>query len=160
MKEAFTCHLISLTYTYRGDFRTALDYEKRRFLIYKERLGPDSDYTKDSDECLRQLTQQAVTIARKVAELTATASTTKSIGSGDSSSSTGHLNSHSTNNHLSISESLVAKAVLSNAFCGGVNGNVNATGGSGGSLTLPMPTVSSILETLNRVNGILVIQIR
>ncbi|XP_018649282.1 LOW QUALITY PROTEIN: putative eukaryotic translation initiation factor 3 subunit (eif-3) [Schistosoma mansoni] len=107
LKEAFTCHLISLTYTYRGDFRTALDYEKRRFLIYKERLGPDSDYTKDSDECLRQLTQQAVTIARKVAELTTTASATNS-----------------------------------------------------GSLTLPMPTVSSVLETLNRVNGILVIQIR
>lgn len=160
LKEAFTCHLISLTYTYRGDFRTALDYEKRRFLIYKERLGPDSDYTKDSDECLRQLTQQAVTIARKVAELTTTASATKSVGSGDSSSSSSHLNSHLITNHISISESLVAKAVLSNAFGGGVSGNASTTGGSSGSLTLPMPTVSSVLETLNRVNGILVIQIR
>ncbi|CAH8454168.1 unnamed protein product [Heterobilharzia americana] len=144
LKEAFTCHLISRTYTYRGDFRTALDYEKRRFLIYKERLGPDSDYTKDSDECLRQLTQQAVTVARKVAELTA--ASTKSA-SGDSS----NLNSHSNAVDISTAESVVAKAVLSNPF---------ANAAASGSLTLPMPTISSVLEILNRVNGILVIQLR
>nr|CAH8832752.1 unnamed protein product [Trichobilharzia regenti] len=150
LKEAFTCHLISRTHTYRGDFRTALDYEKRRFLIYKERLGPDSDYTKDSDECLRQLTQQAVTVARKVAELTA--ASTKSTGGGGGDSS--NLNTLSNAIDASTTESIVAKAVLSNSF------SANGGTASSGSLVLPIPTISSVLEILNRVNGILVIQLR
>ncbi|VDQ01648.1 unnamed protein product [Trichobilharzia regenti] len=145
LKEAFTCHLISRTHTYRGDFRTALDYEKRRFLIYKERLGPDSDYTKDSDECLRQLTQQAVTVARKVAELTA--ASTKSTGGGGGDSS--NLNTLSNAIDASTTESIVAKAVLSNSF------SANGGTASSGSLVLPIPTISSVLEILNRVNGIL-----
>ncbi|VDK34045.1 unnamed protein product, partial [Dibothriocephalus latus] len=56
LKVAFNCHLLSQTHAYRGDFRSALDFEKQRYSIYKERFSDDSDYTRDSDECLRTLT--------------------------------------------------------------------------------------------------------
>lgn len=148
LKEAFTCHLISRTYAYRGDFRTALDYEKRRFLIYRERLGPDSDYTKDSDDCLRQLTQQAVIVARKLAELTSSSAGTICAGTLNTqsdkqlSSKSVNLNDHLNQMDLTSNDPTTIKSTLST------------------SLSLPIPTIASVLEILNRVNGILVIQLR
>ncbi|CAL8079604.1 unnamed protein product [Calicophoron daubneyi] len=149
LKEAFTCHLISRTYTYRGDFRSALDYEKRRFAIYKDRLGPDNDYTRDSDECLRHLTQQAVIRARKVAEL-ASSGSGKGGSPTDSGHSSGkaHLQSQTSDNaEGAVSPTMALRSLLPGPLASYSTG-------------IPVPTVASILETLNRVNGILVIQLR
>ncbi|CAH8559830.1 unnamed protein product [Dicrocoelium dendriticum] len=143
LKEAFTCHLISRTYTYRGDFRSALAYEKRRFAIYKERLGPDSDYTRDSDECLRNLTQQAVTRAKKVAELVST-SQTNGVAAKNTSSGVVVKDDDDADTGSSM---LTLRSLLPGPLSPYNSG-------------IPMPTLSSILETLNRVNGILVIHLR
>ncbi|THD18938.1 Clustered mitochondria protein [Fasciola hepatica] len=149
LKEAFTCHLISRAYTYQGDFRSALDYEKRRFSIYKERLGPDSDYTRDSDECLRHLTQQAVTRARRMAELASSGVNGTVKGSGDTNQNTGK---HSTKAQPETDPNVAGSNVTFKSMLP----NPLASYGVG----IPVPTVASILETLNRVNGILVIQLR
>lgn len=149
LKEAFTCHLISRAYTYQGDFRSALDYEKRRFSIYKERLGPDSDYTRDSDDCLHHLTQQAVTRARRMAELAFSGLNGTLKGSGDTNQNPGK---HSTKAQTETDSNLVG----SNMAFKSILPSPLASYGVG----IPVPTVASILETLNRVNGILVIQLR
>ncbi|KAF7234025.1 hypothetical protein EG68_08716 [Paragonimus skrjabini miyazakii] len=143
LKEAFTCHLISRTHAYRGDFRSALDYEKKRFVIYKERLGSESDYTRDSDECLRHLTQQAVTRARRVAAELA------SLGNNGTTAKHTTVGVDSKGQLPTTTDpDLTSRSILPlntlNSYGAGV----------------PVPTVTSILETLNRVNGILVIQLR
>ncbi|GAA51046.1 protein TIF31 [Clonorchis sinensis] len=144
LKEAFTCHLISRAYTYRGDFRAALDYEKRRFAIYKDRLGPDNDYTRDSDECLRHLTQQAVTRARRVAELAAS-SVPKLTNTGDPKTLGPQVTD--ADGVSGISSAYPLRTLMPTTL-------------SSYGVTLPVPTVTSTLETLNRVNGILVLQLR
>lgn len=143
LKEAFTYHLISRAYTYRGDFRSALDYEKRRYAIYKDRLGAENDYTRDSDECLRQLTQQAVMRARKVAEMSAPGTNNPNLKADAKSA-------------LQFNETDGSVNVLANNSLRSLLPNPLVSYGIG----LPVPTVSSILETLNRVNGILVIHLR
>ena len=52
-----------------GDFRSALQNEKETFAIYKAQLGDDHDKTKESSECLKHLTQQAVVLQKKMNEI-------------------------------------------------------------------------------------------
>lgn len=52
-----------------GDFRTALNNEKETYTIYKQQLGEDHDKTKESSECLRHLTQQAVVLQKKMNQI-------------------------------------------------------------------------------------------
>uniref|UniRef100_A0A0R3X8M6 Clustered mitochondria protein n=1 Tax=Hydatigena taeniaeformis TaxID=6205 RepID=A0A0R3X8M6_HYDTA len=116
LKEAFNSHLLSQTHAYRGDFRSALECEKRRYTIYLERFGENSEYTRNSYECLHKLTQQAVNVARQLQ---------KPFGASRTSDT--------------------------------LNGNgrakkVAATLGLG--QALPTPSFLTILDTLNRVNGI------
>uniref|UniRef100_A0A5K3EIG9 Clu domain-containing protein n=2 Tax=Mesocestoides corti TaxID=53468 RepID=A0A5K3EIG9_MESCO len=125
LKEAFNCHLLSRTHAYRGDFRSALEYEKRRYTIYLERFGESSDYTKDSNECLRTLTQQAVTAARQLQKPLI-------------------LNGAQTGNNASERSKRGAPIKDGRLDFG---------------QTLPAPNFVSILDTLNRVNGIFYLQI-
>lgn len=52
-----------------GDFRGALNNEKETYLIYKKELGANHEKTKESSECLRHLTNQAVVLQKKMNEI-------------------------------------------------------------------------------------------
>ena len=117
LKVALSYHLVARTQSCMGDFRSALRHEKETFGIYAATLGPEHDKTKEADECLRHLTQQAVQMAKKINE---------------------------------------ASAATSAAYQG--------RGGGSSSLGLPpiqiqAPSMSSVLELLNIINGILYVQI-
>merc|ERR1711953_1231801 len=60
LKVAVSYHLVARTQSCMGDFRSALTNEKETFTIYKSQLGDEHDKTKESGECLKHLTQQAV----------------------------------------------------------------------------------------------------
>lgn len=68
LKVALSYHLVARTKSCMGDFRGALINEKETFTIYKTQLGPEHEKTKEADECLRHLTQQAVVMAKKISE--------------------------------------------------------------------------------------------
>ncbi|MCL4134496.1 UNVERIFIED_CONTAM: hypothetical protein GTU68_041964 [Idotea baltica] len=68
LKVALSYHLVARTQSCMGDFRSALRNEKETFTIYREQLGSEHDKTKEADECLRHLTQQAVVMAKKINE--------------------------------------------------------------------------------------------
>lgn len=68
LKVALSYHLVARTHSCMGDFRSALRNEKETFTIYKTELGSNHEKTKESDECLRHLTQQAVVMAKKINE--------------------------------------------------------------------------------------------
>jgi len=69
MKVAVNYHLVARTQSCTGDFRGALQNEKETFAIYRQILGPEHEKTKESGECLRHLTQQAVVLAKKLNEM-------------------------------------------------------------------------------------------
>ena len=69
LKVAMNYHLVARTHSCRGDFRAALQSEKEAFSIYKHMLGEDHDRTKESSECLKHLTQQAVVFQKKMNEI-------------------------------------------------------------------------------------------
>ncbi|VDK77142.1 unnamed protein product [Onchocerca ochengi] len=68
LKTALIYHLMARTYSCRGDFRTALQMEKETFAIYSKTFGNDHEKTKESSECLKHLTQQAVTFQKRINE--------------------------------------------------------------------------------------------
>ncbi|XP_013790662.1 clustered mitochondria protein homolog, partial [Limulus polyphemus] len=69
LKVAVSYHLVARTQSCMGDFRAALQNEKETFSIYKQQLGEDHEKTKESSECLRHLTQQAVVLQKKMNEI-------------------------------------------------------------------------------------------
>merc|ERR1711899_522942 len=69
LKVAVSYHLVARTQSCMGDFRSALTNEKETFAIYKTQLGEDHDKTKESGECLKHLTQQAVVLQKKMNEI-------------------------------------------------------------------------------------------
>ncbi|KAK6191420.1 hypothetical protein SNE40_003114 [Patella caerulea] len=69
LKAAMSYHLVARTYSCQGNFRAALQSEKEAFSIYKQSLGDDHDRTKESSECLKHLTQQAVVFQKKMNEI-------------------------------------------------------------------------------------------
>lgn len=52
-----------------GLFRGALSNEKETYAIYKRELGEAHEKTKESSECLRHLTNQAVVLQKKMNEI-------------------------------------------------------------------------------------------
>lgn len=52
-----------------GLFRGALSNEKETYAIYKRELGEGHEKTKESSECLRHLTNQAVVLQKKMNEI-------------------------------------------------------------------------------------------
>ncbi|VDN49388.1 unnamed protein product, partial [Gongylonema pulchrum] len=68
LKTAIIYHLMARTYSCRGDFRTALQMEKETFTIYSKTFGSEHEKTKESSECLKHLTQQAVTFQKRINE--------------------------------------------------------------------------------------------
>ncbi|XP_037088589.1 clustered mitochondria protein homolog isoform X1 [Pollicipes pollicipes] len=66
LKLAVAHHLVARTQSCLGDFRAALHNEKETFAIYKQQLGEEHEKTKESSECLRHLTQQAVVLQKKM----------------------------------------------------------------------------------------------
>lgn len=68
LKVAVSYHLVARTQSCMGDFRGALQNEKETYGIYKQQLGEEHDKTKESSECLRHLTQQAVVLQKKMNE--------------------------------------------------------------------------------------------
>lgn len=108
MKVAVSYHLVARTQSCMGDFRAALQNEKETYTIYKQqvserqiyqmmrililgkrarkqnfslnilssvllffgqKLGEEHEKTKESSECLRHLTQQAVILQKKMNEI-------------------------------------------------------------------------------------------
>ncbi|XP_023320484.1 clustered mitochondria protein homolog [Eurytemora carolleeae] len=69
LKVAVSYHLVARTQSCMGDFRSALTNEKETFTIYKTQLGDEHEKTKESGECLRHLTQQAVVLQKKMNEI-------------------------------------------------------------------------------------------
>eukprot|EP00096_Caligus_rogercresseyi_P001416 TRINITY_DN1226_c0_g1_i1.p1 TRINITY_DN1226_c0_g1~~TRINITY_DN1226_c0_g1_i1.p1 ORF type:complete len:1301 (+),score=495.78 TRINITY_DN1226_c0_g1_i1:192-4094(+) len=69
LKVAVSYHLVARTQSCMGDFRSALQNEKETFAIYKSQLGEEHDKTKESAECLKHVTQQAVVLQKKMNEI-------------------------------------------------------------------------------------------
>jgi len=69
LKVAVSYHLVARTQSCMGDFRSALANEKETFTIYKTQLGEEHEKTKESGECLRHLTQQAVVLQKKMNDI-------------------------------------------------------------------------------------------
>lgn len=69
LKVAMNYHLVARTHSCRGDFRAALQSEKEAFTIYKRMLGENHERTKESSDCLKHLTQQAVVLQKKMNEI-------------------------------------------------------------------------------------------
>lgn len=68
LKAAVARHLLARTLSCLGDFRAALQHEKETYSIYKHLLGEKHEKTRESSECLRHLTQQAVVLQKRLAE--------------------------------------------------------------------------------------------
>ncbi|XP_060803381.1 clustered mitochondria protein homolog [Amyelois transitella] len=68
LKAAVARHLLARTLSCLGDFRAALQHEKETYSIYKQLLGEQHEKTRESSECLRHLTQQAVVLQKRLAE--------------------------------------------------------------------------------------------
>ncbi|XP_022692197.1 clustered mitochondria protein homolog isoform X1 [Varroa jacobsoni] len=69
MKTALAYHLVARTQSCLGDFRGALKNERETYAIYRTILGDAHERTKESSECLRHLTQQAVVLQKQINEL-------------------------------------------------------------------------------------------
>ncbi|GLV34583.1 clueless [Carabus blaptoides fortunei] len=69
LKVAVTYHLVARTQSCMGDFRSALNNEKETYAIYKQQLGETHEKTKESSDCLRHLTHQAVVLQKKMNEI-------------------------------------------------------------------------------------------
>uniref|UniRef100_A0ABD2XNR3 Clustered mitochondria protein homolog n=1 Tax=Trichogramma kaykai TaxID=54128 RepID=A0ABD2XNR3_9HYME len=69
LKAALAHHLVARVRNCMGDFRGALNNEKETFSIYKQVLGETHEKTRESSECLRHLTQQAVVLQKKMNEI-------------------------------------------------------------------------------------------
>ncbi|CAK1551094.1 unnamed protein product [Leptosia nina] len=68
LKAAVARHLLARTLSCLADFRAALVHEKETYTIYKTLLGEKHEKTRESSECLRHLTQQAVVVQKRLAE--------------------------------------------------------------------------------------------
>ncbi len=69
LKVALSYHLVARTLSCMGLFRGALTNEKETYAIYKRELGEGHEKTKESSECLRHLTNQAVVLQKKMNEI-------------------------------------------------------------------------------------------
>ncbi|XP_062131011.1 protein clueless [Drosophila sulfurigaster albostrigata] len=69
MHVAVSYHLMARTQSCMGDFRSALNNEKETYSIYKSQLGEKHDKTRESAECLRLLTHEAVALQRKMNDI-------------------------------------------------------------------------------------------
>ncbi|XP_022920942.1 clustered mitochondria protein homolog isoform X1 [Onthophagus taurus] len=69
LKVAVSYHLVARTQSCMGNFRSALNNEKEAYTIYKQQLGDNHEKTKESSECLKHLTQQAVVLQKKMNEI-------------------------------------------------------------------------------------------
>jgi protein TIF31 len=137
---AVSYHLVARTQSCMGDFRSALQNEKETYTIYKIqvlifildylvtcvinffangvfiflKLGEEHEKTKESSECLRHLTQQAVVLQKKMNEL----------------------------------------------YQGRLGAGVPTTGLPLPPIQIQPPSMGSVLDMLNVINGILFVQIR
>lgn len=69
LKTALSYHLVARAYSCKGNFRQALHNEKQTYKLYQALLGDEHDKTKESEEFLRHLTQQAVSLQRTMNEI-------------------------------------------------------------------------------------------
>jgi len=68
-RVALSHHLLARAHSCKGAFRSALMHEKETFKLYKSLYGDKHDKTVESAECLRHLTEQAVTLQRTMNEI-------------------------------------------------------------------------------------------
>jgi len=68
-RVALSHHLLARAHSCKGAFRSALMHEKETFKLYKNLYGDKHDKTIESAECLRHLTEQAVTLQRTMNEI-------------------------------------------------------------------------------------------
>lgn len=77
MKTALGYHMVARVQSCLGDFRGALKNERETYAIYRNLLGDNHVKTKESSDCLRHLTQQAVTLQKQINELSGSANRSK-----------------------------------------------------------------------------------
>ncbi|CAG0889278.1 unnamed protein product [Cyprideis torosa] len=138
IKVAISHHLVARTQSCIGDFRSALQSEKETFSIYKHQLGETHEKTLESSECLRHLTQQAVVLQKKMNELYTSQSQSRS---GQTSPSGPTSTGGATNGLGSIGNNKFLSTLTLSP------------------LSIPPPTLGSVLDMLNMINGILFVQI-
>ncbi|XP_028857470.1 clustered mitochondria protein homolog isoform X3 [Denticeps clupeoides] len=69
LKVALSHHLVARVYESKAEFRSALQHEKEGYTIYKNQVGESHEKTKESSEYLKHLTQQAVALQRTMNEI-------------------------------------------------------------------------------------------
>ena len=62
---AASYHALAKAYTRTSDFRTALNYERKTFNILLKAAGAEDPRTQEADKWLQELTQAAVTMAKR-----------------------------------------------------------------------------------------------
>ncbi|MEE6519666.1 hypothetical protein FKM82_017364, partial [Ascaphus truei] len=69
LEVALSHHLITLVYTSKAEFRSAMQHEKETYTIYKALLGDSHARTRESSLFLKHVTQQAVNLQRTMNEI-------------------------------------------------------------------------------------------
>ena len=117
-----------------GDFRSALMNERETYSIYKEQLGDKHEKTQEASDCLAHLTQQAVVLQRKV----------------------------SSRVYLYFVTSFVSVCLRNGEYIKDFHVQINdmAHGKGLPPIQIQPPSMGSVLDMLNLINGILFMQIR
>ncbi|CAJ0943056.1 unnamed protein product, partial [Mesorhabditis belari] len=68
LKAALLSHMMARAHSCRGDFRAALTAEKETYAIYLKLFGAKHERTRESGDCLKHLTQQAVEFQKRMHE--------------------------------------------------------------------------------------------
>ncbi len=123
-------HLVARTQSCMGDFRSALQNEKETYVIYRSQLGDEHDKTKESSECLKHLTQQV-----RNAQLE-TVSLKRSLLTFET--------------HL---QAVVLQKKMNEIYTGRTKSS------SLPPIQIQPPSMGSVLDMLNVINGILFVQI-
>merc|ERR1711990_807117 len=64
LKAAICRHQIARCHSFKSEFRSAIEHEKETCRTYRQLFGDDHDKTKESNDFLKFLTQQAVAMAK------------------------------------------------------------------------------------------------
>lgn len=64
-ETAAVCHMMAFVHGNNGDYKEALNYEKRTYYIYRQLYGENHQRTSDANTWLKQFTAQAVQTRRE-----------------------------------------------------------------------------------------------
>ncbi|MGH0162817.1 UNVERIFIED_CONTAM: hypothetical protein FKN15_043940 [Acipenser sinensis] len=129
LKVALSHHLVARVYESKAEFRSALQHEKEGYTIYKNQVGEAHEKTRESSEYLKYLTQQAVALQRTMNEKTR-----------ESSEYLKYL----------TQQAVALQRTMNEIYKNGSSASIMP-------LKFTAPTMASVLEQLNIINGIIFI---